>query len=59
MSDQKPLTSIMRVKDLGFKLLMQQLQLEGYDCEAVYKLGLQNSKASALNTEVSDSRGNR
>jgi hypothetical protein len=33
MSDHKPLTSIMNVKDLGPRLLRWHIQLEEYDCE--------------------------
>ena len=61
VSDHKPLTWIMSVKDPGSRLLRWRLQLEEYDYEIVYKPGSQNSNADALsrigalNREVSDS----
>ena len=48
MSDHKPLTWIMSVKDPGSRLLRWRIQLEEYDYEIVYKPGVQNSNADAL-----------
>lgn len=61
VSDHKPLTRTMSVKDPGSRLLRWPLQLAEYDCEVAYELGAQNSNADALskigvlNREVSDS----
>ena len=48
VSDHKPLTWIMNVKDPGSRLLRWRIQLEEYDYEIVYKPGVQNSNADAL-----------
>lgn len=48
MSDHKPLTWIMNVKDLGPRLLRWHIQIEEYDCEIVHKPGTQNSNVDAL-----------
>jgi len=48
VSDHKPLTWIMSVKDPGSRLLRWRIQLEEYDYEIVYKPGVQNSNADAL-----------
>jgi len=48
VSDHKPLTWIMSVKDPGSRLLRCRIQLEKYDFEIVYKPGVQNSNADAL-----------
>jgi len=47
VNDHKPLTWIMSVKDPGSRLRWR-IKLEEYDCEIVYKPGVQNSKADAL-----------
>jgi hypothetical protein len=43
VSDRKPLTWIMSVKDPGSRLMKWRIQLEEYDYEVVYKPGVQNS----------------
>jgi len=43
VSDHKPLTWIMSVKDLGLRLMRWCIQLAEYDYEVVYKPGVQNS----------------
>jgi hypothetical protein len=48
VSDHKPLTWIMSVKDPGSRLLRRRIQLDEYDYEIVYKPGVQNSNADAL-----------
>ena len=48
VSDHKPLTWIMSVKDPGSRLMRWRIQLEQYDYEIVYKPGVQNSNADAL-----------
>jgi hypothetical protein len=48
VSNHKPLTWTMSVKDPGSRLLRWRIQLEGYDYEIVYKPGMQNSNADAL-----------
>jgi len=48
VSDHKPLTWIMSVKDPGSRLLRWRIQLEEYDYEIVYKPGKQNANANAL-----------
>jgi hypothetical protein len=48
VSDHKPLTWIMNVKDPGSRLLRWRIKLEEYDYEIVYKPGVQNSNADAL-----------
>jgi hypothetical protein len=48
VSDHKPFTWIMSVKDPGSRLLRWRIQLEEYDYEIVYKSGVQNSNAGAL-----------
>jgi hypothetical protein len=48
VSDHKPLTWIMSVKDPGSRLLRWRIQLEEYEYEIVYKPGVQNSNADAL-----------
>ena len=48
VSDHKPLTWIMSVKDPGSRLLRWRIQLEEYNYEIVYKPGVQNSSADAL-----------
>jgi len=48
VSDHKPLTWIMSVKDPGSRLLRWRIQLEEYDYEIVYKPRVQNSNADAL-----------
>jgi hypothetical protein len=48
VSDHKPLTWIMSVKDPGSRLLRWRIKLEEYDYEIVYKPGKQNSNAAAL-----------
>jgi hypothetical protein len=48
VSDHKPLTWIMSVKDPGSRLLRWRIQLEEYDYEIVHKPGAQNSNADAL-----------
>jgi hypothetical protein len=60
VSDHKPLTWIMSVKDLGSRLLRWKLQLEEYDYKVLYKPGSQNSNTDTLsgigapNREVGD-----
>jgi len=48
LSDHKPLTWIMSVKDPGSRLLRWRIKLEEYDYEIVYKPGSQNANADAL-----------
>jgi hypothetical protein len=48
VSNHKPLTWIMNVKDPGSRLMRWRIQLEEYDYEIVYKPGVQNSNADAL-----------
>jgi len=48
VSDHKPLTWNMSVKDPGSRLLGWHIQLEEYDYEILYKPGVQNSNADAL-----------
>jgi hypothetical protein len=48
VSDHKPLTWIMSVKDPGSRLLRWRIKLEEYDYEVVYKPGKLNSNADAL-----------
>jgi len=48
VSDHKPLTWIMSVKDPGSRLLRWCIKLEEYDYEIMYKPGVQNSNADAL-----------
>jgi len=48
VSDHKPLTWIMSVKDPGSRLLRWRIKLAEYDYEIVYKPGVQNSNADAL-----------
>jgi hypothetical protein len=48
ISDHKPLTWIMSVKDPGSRLLRWRIQLEEYDYEIIYKPGAQNGNADAL-----------
>ena len=43
VSDHKPLTWIMSVKDPGSRLMRWRIQLAEYDYETVYKPGVQNS----------------
>jgi hypothetical protein len=48
VSDHKLPTWIMNVKDLGPRLLRWHIRLEEYDCEIVYKSGMQNSNTDAF-----------
>jgi hypothetical protein len=48
ISDHKPLTWVMNVKDPGSRLMRWRIQLEEYDYEVIYKPGRQNSNADAL-----------
>ena len=48
MTDHKPLTWIVSVKDPGFRLLRWRLKLEEYDYEIVFKKGVANTNADAL-----------
>jgi hypothetical protein len=48
VTDHKPLTWVMHVKDTGSRLLRWRIQLEEYDYEIVYKKGSQNTNADAL-----------
>jgi hypothetical protein len=47
VSDHKPLTWIMNVKDPGLRLLRWCIQLAEYDYEVVYKPGTQDANADA------------
>jgi hypothetical protein len=48
VTDHKPLTWIMNVKDPGSRLLRWRIQLDEYDYEIVYKKGSLNTNADAL-----------
>jgi hypothetical protein len=48
VTDHKPLTWIVSVKDPGSRLLRWRLKLEEYDYEIVYKRGVANTNADAL-----------
>ena len=48
VTDHKPLTWVMNVKDPGSRLLRWRIQLEEYDYEIVYKRRSQNTNADAL-----------
>jgi hypothetical protein len=48
VTDHKPLTWIMNVKDPGSRLLRWRIKLEEYDYEIVYKKGALNTNADAL-----------
>ena len=48
VSDHKPLTWIMSVKDPGSRLMRWRIQLEEYDFEIMQKPGARNSNADAL-----------
>ena len=50
VTDHKPLTWVMNVKDPGSLLLRWRIQLEEFDYEIVYKKGSQNTNADALST---------
>lgn len=60
ITDHKPLTWLMNVKDPGSRLVRWRLLLEEYDYEIVYKQGKLNQNADALsrikpeNTETSE-----
>jgi hypothetical protein len=57
VSDHKPLTWIMSVKDPGSRLMRWRIQLE-YDYEIMHKPGAQNSNADALSRIGSLTKGN-
>jgi transposase InsO family protein len=48
VSDHKPLTWIMSVKDPGSRLMRWRILLEEYDYQIIYKPGVQNANADAL-----------
>jgi hypothetical protein len=48
LCDHKPLSWIMSVKDLSFRLLTWRIQLEEYDYEVMHKPGAQNSNSDVL-----------
>ena len=48
VTDHKPLTWIMSVKDPGSRLLRWRIKLEEYDYEIVFKKGASNTSADAL-----------
>lgn len=48
MTDHKPLTWVMNVKDPGSRLLRWRICLEEFDYEITYKKGSQNTNADAL-----------
>jgi transposase InsO family protein len=48
VTDHKPLTWIMNVKDPGSRLLRWRIKLEEYDYEVVYRKGALNTNADAL-----------
>jgi hypothetical protein len=48
VTDHKPLTWIVSVKDPGSRLLRWRLKLEEYDYEIVFKRGAANTNADAL-----------
>jgi hypothetical protein len=48
VTDHKPLTWIMNVKDPGSRLLRWRIKLEEHDYEVVYKKGAVNTNADAL-----------
>jgi len=48
VTDHKPLTWVMNVKDPGSRLLRWRIHLEEFDYEITYKRGSQNSNADAL-----------
>jgi hypothetical protein len=49
VTDRKPLTWIVNVKDPGSRLLRWRIKLEEYDYEIVFKRGVANTNADALN----------
>ena len=48
VTDHKPLTWVMNVKDPGSRLLRWRIQLAEFDYEIIYKKGSQNTNADAL-----------
>lgn len=48
VTDHRPLTYLMNVKDPGSRLIRWRLKLEEYDYEIVYKPGRQNANADCL-----------
>jgi hypothetical protein len=48
VTDHKPLTWIVNVKDPGSRLLRWRIKLEKYDYEIVFKKGVSNTNADAL-----------
>lgn len=48
VTDHKPLTSIVSVKDPGSRLLRWRIKLEEYQYEIVFKKGVANTNADAL-----------
>ena len=48
VTDHKPLSWIMNVKDPGSRLLQWRIKLEEYDYEIVYRKGALNTNADAL-----------
>ena len=56
MTDHKPLTWIMNVKDPGSRLLRWRIKLEEYDYEVVYQKGALNTNADAL-SRISSLKG--
>ena len=60
VTDHKPLTWIMNVKDPGSRLLRWRIQLEEFDYEVAYKKGLLNTNADALSriNHVATVKGN-
>jgi hypothetical protein len=53
VTDHKPLTWIMNVKDPGSRLLRWRTKLEEYDYEVVYRKGALNTNADALSRKSS------
>lgn len=52
VTDHKPLTWLMSLKDPNSKLVRWRLKLEEFDYQIVYKKGTQNSNADALSRTV-------
>jgi len=58
VTDHKPLTWIMNVKDPGSRLLRWRIKLEEYDYEVIYRKGALNTNADAL-SRISSLKGRR